>query len=146
MTFQVCVDSPILKEDGTPSGYYHLAGPFCPEESVKTVAYVNFQREVEVPSVSVGDTATLLSTYEKWAEGAGPCDVHTEEGLESDPPVDPSASPEPGTSDPPVPTEPYVDPTQPPATMEPTFPPVDPTPEPPPETPPLDPYVPAGDS
>lgn len=147
VTFQVCVDSPILKEDGAPSGYYHLAGPFCPEESVKTVAYVNFQREVEVPSVSVGDSSTLLSTYEKWAEGAGPCDVHTEEGMESEPPVDPSASPEPGTSDPPVPTEPYVDPTLPPATLEPTPPPEEPTLEPPPpETPPIDPYVPAGDS
>ena len=115
---------------------------------MKTICYVDFQREVEVPSVSVGDTNALLSTYQRWAggeEGASPCDVHTEEPVESDPPVDPSASPEPGTSDPPVPTDPFVDPTVPPATGEPTLPPVDPTAEPPIETPPDESYVPAVD-
>ncbi len=145
---QICTESPILKGDGTPSGFFHAPGPFCPEETVKTICYVDFQREVEVPSVSVGDTNALLSTYQRWAggeEGASPCDVHTEEPVESDPPVDPSVSPEPGTSDPPVPTDPFVDPTLPPATGEPTLPPVDPTAEPPVETPPDESYIPAVD-
>ena len=145
---QICTESPILKEDGTPSGYYHAPGPFCPEETIKTICYVDFERGEDVPSsVSIGDTHALLSTYRKWAGGEEPtpCDVHTEEPIESDPPVDPSESPEPGTSDPPVPTEPYVDPTLPPVTWEPTLPPVDPTQEPPPETPPDDPYAPVVD-
>lgn len=139
---QVCTESPILKEDGSPSGYFHQPGPFCPEESIKTICYVDYPREVQVPSISIGDTGALLSTYQRWAENAGVCDIHTEEPVASDPPVEPSESPEPGITDPPVPTEPYVEPTDPP--VEPTQPPVEPTLEPlPPETPPDEPYVPA---
>ena len=59
---QVCIDSPILKADGTPSGYYHKAGEFCPAESVRTVTLVNYERELAAPSVSVGDQMALLSS------------------------------------------------------------------------------------
>ena len=41
---KVCVDSPILNEDGTETGLYHIAGPYCPEESLREVCYPNYER------------------------------------------------------------------------------------------------------
>lgn len=137
---QICTDSPILKADGTPSGYYHKAGPFCPEESVRTVTLLDYDRELATPSVSVGDRMALLSSYENLESGI--CDVHTtEQPPESSEPIE---SNEPVESDPPpaVTIPSYVDPnTQPPD--EPTLPPAEPTL--PPVEPPDDPYVPADD-
>ena len=141
---EICTESPILKDDGTPTGYYHLAGEFCPEESVKTVTLVDYERELATPYVSVGDQLALLSSYEDLEAGA--CDVHTEEPPdESD---EPTESTDPDESDPPPETtEPsYVDPGTEPPTIEPTLPPVEPTEsiEPTePAEPPDDPYVPA---
>lgn len=144
---QICIDSPIMKADGTPSGYYHKAGEFCPEESVKTVTLVDYHRELATPSVVVGDRMALLSSF----ENVETCDVHTTE----QPPEgsDPLESGEPGESDPPpVVTDPfYVDPpTVPPTaeptvepTIEPTLPPVEPTL--PPVEPPDESYVPVYD-
>ena len=122
---EICIDSPILKSDGSPSGYYHKAGEFCPEESIRTVTLVDYQRELATPSVSVGDQMALLSSYERL--GGGTCEVHT-----SEPPPDESDEPiesgEPDESDPPVETTepPYEPPTEPP-TSEPTQPPAEPT-------------------
>ena len=122
---RVCTDSPILNEKGTPSGYYHLAGEFCPEESVKTVTLVNYERELATPTVSIGDAKALLGSYEK-LEG-GTCDVHAAEPPPG-PTDDPIESGDPVGSDPPaLPTPPYVDPTTRPPTGESTQPPVDPT-------------------
>ena len=139
---QVCIDSPILKADGTPSGYYHKAGEFCPAESVRTVTLVNYERELAAPSVSVGDQMALLSSYERL--GGGTCRVHTEQPIESEEPgesEEPTESPEPDVSDP-QPTESiFVEPPP----VETTPPPVEPTVEPTVEPPTEPPVIPAGD-
>ena len=132
---QICIDSPILKADGTPTGYYHRAGEFCPEESVRTVTVVDYHRELATPSVSVGDQMALLSSFEALAF----CDVHTTEQPPG--PTDPVESGEPGGFDPPpVVTPPYVEPPTEPPTSEPTLPPVEPSG---PVEPPDNSYVPA---
>ena len=143
VSVDVCLDSPILGADGAPNGYFHLAGEFCPAESVRTVSYVDYERELAKPSVSVGDALALLSTYEKW--GGGTCQTHTE--LPMEPTDDPNSSEEPGNSDPPpVETAPYVDPsvTDPPG-VEPTPPSVEPTMDPATEPPTEPPFIPADD-
>ena len=120
---RICTDCPILKSNGKASGYYRLAGEFCPEESVKTVTLVDFNRVLATPSVTVGDQLALLSSY------ADPetrvCNVHfpvlppeEEDPIESDAPDE---------SDPP-----FVDPDAQPSATD-------------PGSPPDDPYVPADD-
>ena len=105
---RICIYSPILNEDGTPSGYCHLAGPNCPEEGIKTITLVNYERELATPTVTIGDQSVLLGTYEQ-LEG-GVCDVHTG-GQPPDSGDDPIESGEPVESDPPgPPSPPYVDP------------------------------------
>ena len=147
---QICMDSPILKADGTPTGYYHKAGEFCPEESVKTVTVVDYDRQLAAPNVSVGDQMALLSSFEK----VEVCDVHTtepppdgsDEPIESGDPTEsgnPASSGEPTTSGEPTVTNP------PPSVTDPSY--VDPGYSDPPTVEPTDspgppdvPYVPAG--
>lgn len=126
---QVCMDSPILNADGTPTGLYHLAGEFCPEESVKEVTVVNFDRELAKPNVKVGDQNYLLSFYDNLENPN--CDVHT---TEPGPDVsgEPIGSEDPSITDPPpLYTDPFISnpplPTDDPAppTVEPTDDPFD---------------------
>ena len=42
---EICVDDPILKSDGTATATYHLAGEFCPAESRREVAVLDYVRE-----------------------------------------------------------------------------------------------------
>ena len=140
---KVCTDSPILKADGSPTGLYHLAGEFCPEESVKEITMVDYQRELANSSVSVGDQYALLSFYDNLSDPN--CDVHTTEP----PPEnseDPDASDEPVITDPPpLFSDPFINnPTLPP-TDEPTVPPVEPTIDPWFEPTYDIPYIPVGD-
>ena len=143
---QVCTDSIIFNAKGEPSGRYHLAGEFCPEESVRTLFVVDFQRE-QVGSTYVGDSDALLSFYDTLGEEGKYCHVHTSEPIPSD---DPLASDDPWSSDnpdasgsPDIPPDsspdPWTDPTPEP-TGDPLFPFYEPTPEP---TEPA--YVPAAD-
>ena len=137
----VCMDSPVLKADGTPTGRYHLAGEFCPEESVKTVYMVNYVRELADPSVVVTDANALISWYDTLDYQK--CDVHTD--------AQPPEPPEPEVTDNPWGWDPS---TWPPVeSNDPILPPiVEPTPsiEPPqpsmdPVLPPDEPYVPVVD-
>lgn len=142
---RVCVDSPILDANGAPTGRYHRAGEFCPEESVKTIYMVDFQRELATPDVVVKDADALLSWYD--ALPNPDCDVHT--GLvEPTPPVvtdDPWASEQP-TWPPEVTDNPFLPPVvEPTPTPEPTVPILPPEPTIDPVLPPDDPYIPAGD-
>jgi len=41
----VCTDDPIFKPDGSSTGTYHLAGEFCPEESRREVAVLDYERK-----------------------------------------------------------------------------------------------------
>ena len=126
---QICTESPIMNYYGNPSGYYHLAGEFCPEESIKTVTLVDYQRELANASVWVGDQWVLLSSYQ--GTEFSTCDVHTA-AQPPDEGDDPIESDDPNESDPPpVVTPPYVTPsTTPPSSGL--------------DQPPDDPYVPAG--
>ena len=83
--------------EGSSSGAYHLAGPYCPASSVKTVTLVDYTRHNESGSYIL-DTGALLSTV----QGNGQCTVHNSstpsdpEPSTSDEPTDPSATPKPG--------------------------------------------------
>ena len=80
---KVCVDCPILKADGSETGMYHIAGPYCPEESQKEMCLPDYARE------QIGTAVAQDELYRKSAvEGYGPCTLHTEPAVEP-PPVDP---------------------------------------------------------
>jgi penicillin-binding protein 1A len=70
---QVCVDSPILNSSGTETGMYHLAGPYCPQESIRTISVLDYLRQKVDESVVVKDDIYLKS----YLELAGLCTVHT---------------------------------------------------------------------
>lgn len=92
----ICLDDPILDAKGNPTGAYHLATEFCPEESVKEVSMLEYTREVVDPSVTVEDYYAHMSIYDGLEEGAEYCTVHTEETVE---PPEPEESDEPIESD-----------------------------------------------
>jgi len=81
-TLMVCMDSPVLDEEGNETGFYHLAGEFCPEESKKEVAYLNYDRQ-DIGGAVTADTPYLYLSVET----TEPCDVHTEETMD-DPEID----------------------------------------------------------
>jgi len=82
----VCLDSPVLNEDGTPTGLYYQAGEFCPEESRKDICYPKYERE----QVGSAQAADEIWRYES-AAAYGTCPTHTEAPEPVDPvdPVDP---------------------------------------------------------
>ncbi|RKI69085.1 penicillin-binding protein [bacterium 1xD42-67] len=101
----VCTGCPVAKEDGTPTGLYYQAGPYCPEESKKEICYPNYPRE-QVGAAVADDALWRYETVSAY----GPCIVHVE-----------AEEPEPGPEDPIFP----VDPLDPNAPYLP-FPPIDP--------------------
>ena len=70
---EVCIDDPILDENGQPTGLYHLAGEFCPEESRQFISLLNYTREGVSASVAVTDNAYTVSHI----TALGTCTVHT---------------------------------------------------------------------
>lgn len=92
------------QRQGEPIGRYHLAGEFCPEESVQTVYMVDFQRE-QVGSTHVGDSDALVGWYEYLGEEGRYCHVHTSEPVPSEEPI-PSDDPFVEPTD-----DPFVEPT-----------------------------------
>lgn len=109
----VCTECPVLKEDGTPTGLYHLAGEFCPEESRKEICLPSFGRE-QLGSAVAGDAQW---DYEA-AIAHGPCTLHTEAPIPEDP-TDPNYPYDP--TDPNFPYDP-TDPVYPPDPDEPADP------------------------
>ena len=71
-TVTVCLDDPI-----GDTGMYHLAGEYCPEESLSEIPVLDFYRDEAAASVTVGDSYQLKS----WVESQGQCTLHTEEWL-----------------------------------------------------------------
>ena len=107
----ICLDSPMLTANGNATGSYHLAGEFCPEESVKTVTMVNHTRELARDNVVVGDEYALAGIFDKLGD-LKYCYVHTTEQDNEDDPVnsdDPFTSDNPG--DPWVNVDPSPEPT-----------------------------------
>ncbi|NBI09584.1 penicillin-binding protein [Colidextribacter sp. OB.20] len=99
----VCLDCPVLKEDGTPTGLYHQAGEFCPEDRRQEICYPNFVREL-VGSATADDEMWRFENVSVY----GPCTVHTTEPIVD--PVDPNNPFDPnnpwGPSDPNQPVDP----------------------------------------
>ena len=75
---RICMDSPILDSNGEATGRYHLAGDLCPEESVRTVYMVNYERELATPNVRIGDADGLVSWYDAIPEDKRYCYVHVD--------------------------------------------------------------------
>lgn len=85
---RVCKDCPILNSDGSETGLYHIAGPYCPEASIVEMCLPDYQRE------QIGTATAQDDLYRKSAvESYGPCTVHTQappvEPVDPEPPVDP---------------------------------------------------------
>ena len=82
----VCKADPILNEDGSETGLWHLAGEFCPEDQFHQICLVQFDR-TPVGDAVAADNAYLYSN----AESLGVCTVHTAppEPEPELPPVDP---------------------------------------------------------
>jgi len=78
---EICIDCPILNGDGTETGMYHLAGPYCPMESIRTISVLDYLRIKVDEGVVVKDDRYLKS----YLEYAGFCTVHTE--ISQEPPV-----------------------------------------------------------
>ncbi len=112
----ICTECPILNEKGEETGAYHMAGEFCPEESVKEVTMVDYVRELVKENVVVDDYFALMSIYDDMEDTT--CTTHTEEQEpEPEPSVpggdEPGVDPNPDVTDPPMP-EPTPDATLPP--------------------------------
>ena len=147
---EICLDCPILDANGEETGAYKLAGEHCPEESVRTITMVDYEREVVSDSVTIGDEYALISIYETLFpnEEDRYCDTHDGQPYDpstfdiNDPETWPTEEEWPGFDpedettwpnyEPPVePSEPPVEPSDPPVESS---PPVEPTPEVPPDS------------
>ena len=109
---RVCVDDPILDANGEFTGFYRAAGPFCPEVSVRTLCYLNLERE-NVGGAVARDSSAFYSAYLA-ATGGQSCTVHANDpGAEIPEPGGPTEpegpdgpeSGDPGTDDPALPPE-----------------------------------------
>ena len=70
---RLCLDSPILDENGAEIGLHHLAGEYCPEESLVEYCLPDYERQ------AVGTAVALDEMYRKAAvEAYGICTVHLE--------------------------------------------------------------------
>ncbi len=82
----ICVDCPVLKDDGSQTGLYYQAGEFCPEESKREICLPNFGRE-QVGTAVANDAIWDYAA----ASGYGGCTVHTSAPVED--PIDPAVDP-----------------------------------------------------
>ena len=95
---RVCKDCPILTDDGAETGLYHIAGPYCPEESIVEMCLPDYERE-QVSTATAQDNIYRKSVVESY----GTCTVHTQPAVvEPDPndpdnPLDPNDPSDPGT-------------------------------------------------
>ena len=81
----VCLDCPILNDDGSETGLYHIAGPYCPEESLQQICLPDYERE-QVGTAVADDNLYRKSVVESY----GTCTVHTQAPVEPEVPVDPN--------------------------------------------------------
>ena len=107
---RVCVDDPVLDANGEFTGFYRAAGPYCPEVSVRTLCYLNLERE-SVGGAVAKDSSAFYSAYLAATGGQG-CTVHTNapgtDLPETGDPEEPGGIEpgEPGTDDPALPPDP----------------------------------------
>lgn len=92
---EVCTADPILKEDGTPTGRYHIAGENCPDAEEDeagnktpgkiTISVLDMERKYAGDIPPEDDVYFLHALEEK-----GECSVHTEPIVVEPEPYDPS--------------------------------------------------------
>lgn len=71
-TLTVCADCPILDAEGAQTGLYHIAGPYCPVESLMSVNLLDYSRQAVGTAVSADAKYTMGHI-----QAQGPCTVHT---------------------------------------------------------------------
>lgn len=91
----ICSNSPIKDAEGNSTGVFHLAGPYCPEESQMEVSVVDFPRRENlnaagIGAVSVSDNIFLKEYLDNLGQAAY-CDLHTTQPVAPETPkvVDP---------------------------------------------------------
>ena len=89
----VCLDCPVLKEDGSPTGLYYQAGPYCPEERKQQICYPDYERE-QIGKAIADDSVWRYET----ASAHGLCTLHTEPPVVDPDPLDPNNPGDPGGS------------------------------------------------
>ena len=72
---EICLDCPILNSSGNPTGMYHLAGEYCPEESRNTVCLMVLDRP-DINGVLANDYVFTKSYIDSLGEEAY-CTLHT---------------------------------------------------------------------
>ena len=77
-TIEVCTESPLRNAEGNPSGLWHLAGPYCPEETKKSISVVDYTREDAALLATTRDFMYMKSYYDNMGDAAY-CTVHTTE-------------------------------------------------------------------
>lgn len=91
----VCLDDPILDSNGNPTGMFHIAREFCPEDRRSTIYLLNVEREGQGSAYQARDAAFTVKYYKDLGESAF-CTIHTEVAV-YDPltfnPVDPMTWP-----------------------------------------------------
>jgi len=102
---EICVDDPIMDGD-KDTGLCRLAGPYCPEASLRTICYPDILRE------SVGSASAADNRYRSSAvQDFGACTVHAEAPAQEPDPANPNAPTDPNA--PWDPNSPSVDPIDP---------------------------------
>ncbi len=87
----ICTECPILDANGKETGAYHIAGPYCPEESVKQVTMVDHARAAVESGDTIEDYYAMLSIY-NGLEDNGACTLHKEPTKEPEPEPEPEPS------------------------------------------------------
>jgi len=109
---KVCRDSPILDANGQATGVFHIAGPYCPEESQVEVCLPDYERSA-VGAAVANDEIFRKATV----EGYGVCDVHFQPPVTEPPVTDPTDPFAPWD-----PLAPWIDPVDPDEPDEPSEP------------------------
>ena len=68
----VCRDCPILDAEGNPTGLYHPAGAYCPQESLMNINLLDYSRQAVGSAVATDEKYTL-----SYAQSQDFCSVHT---------------------------------------------------------------------
>jgi penicillin-binding protein 1A len=74
------VDDPILDSNENATGLYHVAGPYCPEESLVQMCLPDYERQ-QIGTATAADEQYRKSVVESY----GVCSVHTEAPVVEEP-------------------------------------------------------------
>lgn len=83
----LCKGDPILNEDGSETGTWHIANEYCPADQLMQVCLAQYDR-TPIGSAVAADQAYLYSTI----EAAGTCTMHSAPAVPDFPFLDPDSS------------------------------------------------------